>query len=112
MKIYQAKKYEKLSYKQLLCYNSWGHNKELILALFDKAIDDEARKKYFLNIQKMETQEDCDSLYQVFNENDNKYKYLLADKDICEHAKFLVEKSRTKGFFTRLFNKLSEINVG
>ena len=74
VKIYQAKKYEKLSYKQLLCYNSWGHNKELILALFDKAIDDEARKKYFLNIQKMETQEDCDSLYQVFNENDNKYR--------------------------------------
>lgn len=112
VKIYQAKKYDKLSYKQLLCYNSWGHNKELILALFDRAIDDESRKKYFLNIPKMETQEDCDTLYQVFNENDNKYKYLLADKDICDHAKYLVDKSRTKGFFTRLFNKLSEANIG
>lgn len=112
VKIYQSKKYENLSYEQLLRYNSWGHNKELILAVFDKSPNDESRKNYFMNIPKMETQEDCNNLYQVFNEYDNKYKKLLTDKDICEHAKFLVEKSHTKGFFTRLFNKLTETNVG
>ena len=80
--------------------------------MFDKSPNDESRKNYFMNIPKMETQEDCNNLYQVFNEYDNKYKKLLTDKDICEHAKFLVEKSHTKGFFTRLFNKLTETNVG
>jgi len=112
VKIYQCKMYEKLSYEQLLVYNSWGHNKELILAVFDKAHNDEERKNYFMNIPKMENEKDCDALFLVFKENNKQYEYLLKDKDICDHAKFLAEKSRTKGFFTRYFNKLRESITG
>ena len=105
--VYLERKFDRLSIKQLLIYNSWGQRIELLEAFMNKCEDTNRRKDYLLKIERIDSLEDSDQIRLFLCSR--QFDDLLVDDDLVTHIRRLFWKEHPweKAVFQRYINKLA-----